>query len=169
VALRGAARAQLAPAAAAAVDGFAIRALLRAHGTPIATIGRRPDASAMLDAAGITTGLSVRDEPRTGQTCHVDLVPQFAGTASDFYAFVGSLLPDNVAMPAPYGGRYLLDSALSSPLGFGTFASIPATLPVTIPNSASYHGLRYWVQGFTFAGATGTLLASNSVQLFVRR
>jgi len=169
VALRGAAVAQLHPVAAATVNGFTIRSLLRAHGTPISNIGNRPDAQAMLDAAGITTGMSIRNEPRTGQTCHIDLVPQFAATANDFYAFVGSLMPDNVAMPAPFTGRYLIGSTLSSPLGFGTFSSIPATATITIPNSTSYYGLRYYMQGFTFEGATGTLTAANSVQLFVRR
>ena len=111
----------------------------------------------------------MRNEPRTGQTCYFDLVPQFAATAGDFYAFVGSLLPDNIAMPAPFSGRYLVESTLSSPLGFGTFASIPATAAVTIPNSTSYYGLRYYMQGFTFEGATGTLTTANSVQMFVRR
>lgn len=169
VALRGAATAQLDPAAAAALDAFAIRALLRAHGTAIAAIGNRPDAAALLAAAGITTGLSIRSEPRTGQTCHFDLTPGFAATANDFFAFSGSLVPDNQPMPAPFAGRYLLDAASASPLLFGTFATVPATLSLAIPNSAAWYGLRYYVQGFTFESAANNLTPTNSVQMFVRR
>ncbi|MCA8953522.1 MAG: S8 family serine peptidase [Planctomycetes bacterium] len=169
VALLGAAEAQLAPAAAAALDMFAIRALLRAHGTPIATISNRPDVGAMLAAAGITNGLEIRTEPRTGQTCNIDLTPSFNAGPNDFYAFAGSLLPDNVPMPAPFAGRYLLDSALSTPLVFGTFATTPATFALAIPNSTAYYGLRYIVQGFTFESGNGNLTPTNSVQVFVRR
>ena len=168
IAMRGAAKAQLAPAAAAALNGFAIRALLRAHGPAVATIARRPDTKAMLAAANITRGVSVRNEPQTGQTCFVEIVPQFLAGAGDFYAFVGGLVPHNAPMPAPYFGRVLIDPASSVPLVFGSFATIPGSMSVTVPNSASFRGLRYLVQGYTFVGATSVLTAVNSVTLFVR-
>ncbi|MCA8973488.1 MAG: S8 family serine peptidase, partial [Planctomycetes bacterium] len=168
LALRGAAIAQLDATAAAALDMFAIRTLLRTTGTPIASISNRPDCEALLAAAGITSGLSMRDEPRTGQTCHVDLLPAFPVTANDLWAFAASLTPGNQPMPAPYLGRYLLGTP-TVPLGFGTFASTPATLAVTVPNSASYYGLRYYLQGFTLETAINRLTATNGVTLFVRR
>lgn len=170
IALRGAASAQLDPAAAAALDAFAIRSLLRGVGTPVPTISRRPDVPALLAASGITTGLSMRDEPRTGQTCHIDLQPAFTPAPGDLFAFAGSLLADNRPMPAPFPGRLLLDAATSSPLGLGGLpASGPATLPVTVPAHLSFVGVRYHVQAFTLQAATGVLAATNGVQLLVRR
>ena len=168
VAVRGAATAQFDPTAAAALDMFAIRSLLRATGTPIPTIGNRPDCKALLEAAGITTGLSVRNESRTGSTCFVDLEPAWGAGTGDFWVFAGGLIPDNAPFPAAASGRFLL-SAPAVSLGFGPFTSAQATLPVTIPNSASYYGLRYYIQGFAFNGANSQLVATNSVQLYVRR
>jgi len=169
IALRGAAKSQLAPAQAAALNGFQIRSLLGSHGPLVATIGRRPDTKALLEAAGITHGVSVRNEPQTGQTCFVDIAPGFAASGGDFYALVGGLAPHNAPMPSPYLGRVLIDPSSSVPLAFGTFAAIPGSLPVSVPNNVAFRGLRYLVQGYTLRGATNELTAQNSVTLFVRR
>jgi hypothetical protein len=168
IALRGAAKAQLSAAAAAALDGFAIRALLRLHGQPVPQIARRPDTRALLAAAGVTRGVSVRNEPQTGQTCFVEIVPTFTAGPGDFWAMVGGMTASNVPMPAPYAGRVLIDSATSVPLLFGTFATNPGSMPVTVPNSTSFRGLRYLVQGYTWVGASNTLTAQNSVTIYVR-
>lgn len=169
IALRGGALAQLAPAQAAALNGFAIRALLRAHGSPVPAIARRPDTSALLAAAGIAQGMAVRGEPATGQSCFVDLVPGFPAGAGDFWAMVGGLDPVNVLMPAPYLGRVLIDPNTSVPLAFGSFATTPGTLPVNVPADVGLRGLRYLVQGYTLVGATNEIRAVDCATLFVRR
>jgi len=166
--LRGAAIAQLSPNDAAALDGFAIRNLLRTTGTPIPTISNRPDCSALFVAAGITSGLSVRSEPQIGQVCHFDLDPAFASSSSDLWAFVGSFAKDNQPMTPPFGGRILLAAPLS-PFGFGSFTTTQVTLSWAIPNAMALRGLRYYLQGITYENATGMLATTNSVQCFVRR
>jgi hypothetical protein len=171
LAVRGAAKAQLDAAAAAALDAFAIRALLRAHGTalPGAAIGRRPDAGALLSAAGVLRGLSLGGEPRTGQTVSILLDPPFAAGGGDVYTMLGSFTAANAPMPAPFAGRILIDPASAVPLAFGTFATVPGRLDVTIPASPTFLGLRYLVQGFALESAASAITATNSVQLFMRR
>ncbi len=167
-AMLGAARSQLEPAAAAAMDMFAIRALLRAHGPQVSGIARRPDTAAMLAAAGLENGLTVRNEPRTGTTCFIDLDPRFPVQNGDLYAFVGSLDPDNVPMPAPFSGRYLLGTP-SSPLSIGFWNGSTASETVTIPPAVAWHGTRLYLQAFVFGATSGTLTPTNGVQLIVRR
>ena len=168
VALRGAATAQLEPTAAAALDTFAIRTLLRTWGTPVFQVSNRPDCRAMFDATGIARGLAVLNEPRTGQSCTIELMPSFTPTAGDLWAFVGSDVTGNQPMPLGYPGRFLLGGT-TVPLGLGGFAGATKQASIPIPNSTAYRGLRYYIQGFTFEAATTTVEPTNSIQLYVRR
>lgn len=169
VALRGAAEAQLSPAGAAALDMFAIRSLLRSHGTPIAGIRNRPDTVAMFAAAGLATGLTVRSEPVTGGTAHLDYTPPFTATANDLFAIVVSFGRGNVAMPAPFSGRYLLDANSAVTLAVGSLGSPPGTASITIPGGIGYYGLRLFGQAFGFDTSNNDIVPSNGAQIFVRR
>ncbi len=173
-ALRGAAHAQLHPAAAAAVDGFAIRQLLRNHGTAIAgnqLIGRRVDIEALLVAAGIWRGLSVVGAPITGQTCTLQLAPPSPMGPGDLYGMLGALDASNQALPAPLpasAGRLLLDPATTVTLAIGVHGTTPASLPITVPNDPLFRGLSLFAQGASFGIGTGSVTVSNGVELFLR-
>jgi serine protease len=172
LALRGAALAQLDPAQAAALDGFAIRTLLGQHGAPVAGINRRPDMAALLTAAGVLRGLRVIGEPRIGQTCQIALTPAFAGTTGDFYGLIGGLVPTNIELPSVFpagSGRQLVDPAWAVPLAIGTLGTVPATFPVSVPASSAMQGVSYYVQGVTLQGANNALAATNSVRVHVAR
>lgn len=174
-ALRGAADAQLPPAAAAAVDGLAIRALLRTHGTALAgnqQIGRRADLRALLNASGILRGLTVSGTPDLGQTCDLQLEPP-AGTGSgDLFGMLAALSPANLPLPAPLpttAGRMLLDPASTVTMTIGVHASSGASVPFVVPNAPGLRGLRVHVQAATFGVASGSVFLSNGCELFVRR
>jgi serine protease len=174
VALRGAARAQWDAARAAALDGAAIRALLRAHGTamnPNQGIGRRPDLDLLLRAAGLQRGLRLQQRAVIGQSVGIETTPSFAATANDAWVTLGALAPANVPLSAPFVGvdcdRLLLDPASLLALVNGTFATSPAVWSLPIPNSVDLRGVRYYLQGITLQAATGNLCATNSAMLFV--
>ncbi len=169
-ALRGAARAQLDPATAATLDGFAIRNLLRTVGTslPGHGIGNRVDLRSLLGAAGILRGLSVTGGTDLGQTCAIELQPAPGFATGDLYAIVAAFGTQNTALPGVQG-RWLLDAATSATIGFGVFGAPPATAPITVPNNQALRGLRVFAQGISLRVATGAIGASHAGEVFVRR
>lgn len=168
-AVRSAAAAQLAPASVAALDPLALRTLFRNHGAPIPTIGRRPDARAILTAAGILRGLDVRAEPMLGQTCWLDLTAPPGATPADLYALFGGPAAANAPLPAPFepGSRLLVDLASAAPFAFGTIS--PVGYSIAVPNDPSLRGQSFYFQAVTIRTATGDLIASNGARVFLRR
>lgn len=169
-ALRGAAELQLGTAAAASLDAFAIRSLLRNFGTqvPGPNIGRRVDLRALLQGAGLVRDLSIVGGSNLGQTCSVQLAPAPGFGTGDLFAIAASL--GLAAQPVQIGGnRWLLDPALGATLAFGVFGSPPATAPITVPNLAGLQGLRVYAQGISLDVSSGALAASHCGEVFVRR
>ena len=171
-AVRGAAMAQLDTAAAAALDGFAIRNLLRTHGTMIAAnqeIGRRVDIRSLLAACGILRGLSIVGTPDIGQTCTIALAPTSPG---DLYGVLAALAPANLPLPASLpasAGRMLLDPSSTATLAIGVHGTTPAAVPFVVPNVPALQGTRVYAQGASFGVASNAVTVSNSGELFVRR
>ncbi|MFM1872361.1 MAG: hypothetical protein RL398_1783 [Planctomycetota bacterium] len=169
-ALRGAAELQLGTAAAASLDSFAIRSLLRSFGTAIPGqgIGRRVDLRALLQGAGLVRDLAIVGSSNLGQTCTIQLSPAPGFGTGDLFAIAASL--DLAAQPVQVGGtRWLLEPSLGATLAFGVFGSPPAAAPITVPNVAGLQGLRIYAQGISLDVSSGALSASHCGEVFVRR
>lgn len=170
VAVRGAAEAQLDPVAAAALDAFTIRALIENTGTPIATIGSRPNANDLLNAANILRGLSVGIEPQLGTTSVLDIEPMFAGTTGDIYGLFGGTTPINAPLPAPFiaDSRLLLDLNTANPVTFGAFGGLAASYSIAVPNNAALVGQSFYFQAMTMELSSNTMAATNSARIYLR-
>ena len=172
VALLGAAEAQLSPTEAAKFDYKRIRALLRANGTPITNIARRPDAKAMLRAANLERGLRILDRPQLGKTHRLRIETVLTPVANG-WALLGSGGTANVQLPAPFAGpfcnRLLLDMGQMLVLGNGSFAGGQATVNVPVPNDLSLIGVRYYWQAATLHTASSRLCMTNSAMTYVER
>lgn len=170
VSLLSAANTQLDAAAAAAFDAVTIRTLIQNTGTPIASIGSRPNATALLAAANILRGLTVRDEPELGTTTFLDLEPVFAGTSGDFYGMFGGTTQANAPLPAPFiaDSRLLLDLATAAPITFGAFGGLAASYSIAVPNNAALSGQSFYFQAVTIDLTANTMAASNSARIYLR-
>ncbi|MFN3242894.1 MAG: S8 family serine peptidase [Planctomycetota bacterium] len=171
VAVRGAADAQLDPTAAAALDAFALRSLIEATGTPIPNIGSRPDAAALLAAADILRGLTVSADPRLGTNVVLEIERSFAGTTGDLYGLFGATSTMNAPLPAPFvaDSRRLLDPATTAPASFGTFNGATADYTISVPNNAALVGQSFYFQAITLDQNNGSLAATNSARVYVRK
>ncbi len=175
VALLGAARAQLEPSLAGALDYRAIRTLLRTQGTPMNPptqgISQRPDLGNALRAANLERGLRLLDLAQTGQTMRIEVTAPFAASPPDAWVLLGALLPANLGLPAPFQppfcDRLLLDGATLSVLTQGGFTTAPIVVPAPIPNLVDIRGLRFYLQAATLRAANLTLCMTNSVMVFV--
>jgi hypothetical protein len=175
VALLGAARAQLEPARAAAMDYRALRTLLRTQGTPTNPpaqgISQRPDLARAFRAAGLERGLRLLDPARIGQTLRIEVTPGFAATPSDLWVLLGAQAPANLALPAPFQpphcDRLLLDPATMLVLAQGAFAGANHVVPAPLPNLPDPRGLRTYLQAVTLQAGPVALCTTNSVMVFV--
>ncbi|HLU39172.1 MAG TPA: S8 family serine peptidase, partial [Planctomycetota bacterium] len=172
VALRGAANAQLAPADANSLDWRAIRALLRAHGTPMqgdARIGLRPDMRRLFRAAGLERGLRLRSRARLGQMVEIEISPEHARTGEG-WLLLAARAPANLPLSAPFLGngcdRLLLDPATTQALAEGVFTAHTTVLPLPVPTEPALHDQRFYLQAVRVR-ADGTACATNSVLLLI--
>jgi len=170
IAVRGAADAQLDPSAAAGLDAITIRTLIENTGTPIATIGSRPNSTDLLTAANILRGLTVRTEPQLGTTTVLDIEPVFAGTSGDIYGMFGGTTPINAPLPAPFiaDSRGLLDLSTANPVTFGAFGGLAASYSIAVPNNAALVGQSFYFQAMTMDLSTNTMAATNSARVYLR-
>lgn len=174
VALLGAARAQLEPALAQAVDHRVIRALLRTYGTPLIAgqgIGMRPDLAKLMAGAGLVRGLRILDRTRIGQTTRIEITPPENEGNGDAWVLLGADLPANLPLPAPFRtplcDRLLLNPATMLALTAGAFSTTPSVWALPVPNLTDLHGVRYHMQAATLHTQSGSLCASSSAMLFV--
>jgi len=170
VALRGAAEAQLDSAAAAALDAITIRTLIENTGTPIASIGSRPDAAALLTAANILRGLTVREEPQLGTTTYLDLDPAAANIPADIYGLFGGTTTANATLPAPFlaNSRLLLDLNTAAPVTAGILSRVATSYATAVPNNVALIGQSFYFQAVFMDLTNNTLATSNSARIYLR-
>lgn len=169
-AVLGAARAQLDPAEAAAIDYLALRQWLRAHGTapanPNEGIGLRPDLDQLLRAAGALRGLRILDDVRLGRAFRLEITPPFAATPQDLWALLAAVQPANLAVPLPNPdprcSRFLLDPGSFVQLWAGPHLITPMVLTLPVPNNASLKNARIHLQVLNAQASTVTACLTNS-------
>ena len=170
VAILGAARAQLDPASAAAIDYLTLRGWLRTWGTaltpPAQGIGLRPDLDQLLRAAGALRGLRILDDVKLGRTFRLEITPPFAAAAQDAWALFAAPQPANLAVtvqnPDPRCGRWLLDPNSFESILAGPFAIAPVVLTVPVPNLAPLKGARVYFQALAVQASSGNACLTSS-------
>ncbi len=152
------------------VDHTKIRALLRAHGTPVARIARRPNCAKLLRAAGLVHGLELLNQPRVGQTFRVQVEADWPTKAGDAWLLLASPRPANVGLPflqAPCN-RLLLDSSTMFVVGTGGFASgTKQSFPITVANDRSLRFASFYWQALTFRGRDRRLCLTNAAMSWI--
>ncbi|MEM7203758.1 MAG: S8 family serine peptidase [Planctomycetota bacterium] len=173
VAIIGSARAQLDPTAAAAIDHLTLRDLLRNHGTQLQAgqrIGRRPDVTKLLTAAGTLRGLRRLDTARLGNPTSIELAAPFGAAAGDAWILFASAGTANlpIALPGatPACARLLVDpvSLLALP---GAFSGPTQTFTFGVPNRPALTLGRLYLQALTVQAASGASCLSNSSMIYV--
>ena len=86
------------------------RTLIRTHGLPVATIGRRPDLALLFGALGLPAGLSLAGEVELGGTVTLN----FTAGSNELVLVLGATAA--MASTTPFG-RLLLDPAAAVPIG----------------------------------------------------
>lgn len=90
-----------------------LRSLLQTHGTSVATIGRRPDTGALMQAVGLPNGLSLQAEADLGQIAVLDV----EAAANEVWFLAASWGADVSVLPY---GRLLLETSTMVSVAVGT-------------------------------------------------
>jgi serine protease len=130
-----------------------LRTMLRTHGASVATIGRRPDMTALLQALGLPNGLSLPQETDLGGTVTI----HFTAAPTEIAIVMGDWQGSVSVQPF---GRLLLDP---TSLIFVDFVVGSGSHSTNVPNDPLLRGSEVHWQVARFDVVTSGLSLTNSV------